>query len=191
MRIINIADPENSFEEGFLDTPGEAGGVALFGEFAFVADGHEGLRIINVSDSENPEEVGYYNTPGYADGVVISDDGLIYVGDCISVGIYRFTDPNEIDDLIISMPIEFSLFPAYPNPFNSTTTITYALPTPGNVSLQVYNPIGQRITTLFEGHRQAGTYSTDLIANNLSSGLYFVRLEAVGQFSQQKLLLIR
>jgi len=104
-----------------------------------------------------------------------------------------------VGDEWVSAPIEnltthpksFILNPAYPNPFNSTTTITYGLPFPGNVSLQVYNPLGQRISTIFEGNRQAGIYSTNLAGKDLASGLYFVRLEGAGQVFTRKVMLVR
>ena len=91
----------------------------------------------------------------------------------------------------IKLPSEFTLYPTFPNPFNNSTTITYSLPHPGNVSLQVYNLSGQRITTLFEGFKQAGIYTSNLTADNLPSGLYFVRLKASDQVFTQKVMLIR
>jgi len=59
------------------------------------------------------------------------------------------------------------------------------------VSLKVYNPLGQQIVTLFEGHKQAGTYSANLTAENMPSGLYFIRLRAFDQVFTQKVMLIR
>ena len=88
-------------------------------------------------------------------------------------------------------PTEYGLLPAYPNPFNSTTTIRYNLPFPTHVSLQVYNLSGQQITTLFEGYRQAGFHSANLTASDLPSGLYFVQLKASDQVFTQKVMLIR
>jgi len=90
-----------------------------------------------------------------------------------------------------SEPLSFLLSPAFPNPFNSTTTIEYQLPIPGQLSLIVYNPDGQRMTTLFEGYGLAGQHTTSLIANDLPTGLYFVRLSATNQVITQKVMLIR
>jgi len=98
---------------------------------------------------------------------------------------------QELADESGIIPVEFGLEPAYPNPFNSTTTISYVLPYPSQVSLQIYNLSGQRITTLFDGYRQAGIYTTNLYANDLPSGLYFVRLEASEKVATQKVMLIR
>jgi len=89
------------------------------------------------------------------------------------------------------VPIYFGLKGVYPNPFNSTTTIRYGLPYPSCVSLQVYNPLGQRIITLFEGYRQAGFHSSNLSVNGLPSGLYFIRLETSGQVLSREITLIK
>ncbi|MDP8239937.1 MAG: T9SS type A sorting domain-containing protein, partial [Candidatus Hatepunaea meridiana] len=191
LRVVDITDPENPEEVGYCNTPGYACGVAVSGNYAYVADHSSGLRVVNITDPENPEEVGYYDTPGSANGVAISEDGLIYVADYTNVGVYRFTDPASVDDPTFSIPVKFSLSAACPNPFNSSVTIKYGLSTPANVSLEVYSPLGQKITTLFAGFRQAGFYTTNLTANNLPSGLYFVRLEAADQVFTQKVMLVR
>ena len=103
---------------------------------------------------------------------------------------------NEIYNLIydsgsFAIPKKITLSPIYPNPFNSTTTIRYGVPIPSHVTLQVYNIAGQQISTLFEGYRQRGIYTTTLTATNLQSGLYFVRLNANDEVFTQKVMLIR
>lgn len=98
---------------------------------------------------------------------------------------------NDVREYYHSLPEFFFLSEAYPNPFNSTATISYGLSTSGNASLEVYNLSGQRITTLFKGFKQAGSYSTTLLANNLSTGLYLIQLKASYQIFTQKVMLIR
>ncbi len=95
---------------------------------------------------------------------------------------------SENDDLL---PIELSLGPIYPNPFNAATTIRYGLPIPSHVSLEVYNTLGQRITTLFEGYQHTGFHTTTLTVDNLSSGLYFIKLETSGQVVNRKVMLVK
>ena len=87
--------------------------------------------------------------------------------------------------------ITFELTAPYPNPFNSTTMITYSLPYASHMLLQLYDLSGRKISTLFEGYRQAGINTYKLNISGLSSGLYFVRLEAVGQVITRKVMLIR
>jgi len=74
-RVLMFSDSWNRRNIiGSVDTPGEANGVALSGNTAFVADGVGGLQIIDVSDPENPNIIGSADTPGYARSVAISDD---------------------------------------------------------------------------------------------------------------------
>jgi len=113
----------------------------------------------------------------------VLDNPLVVSARCISL--LRIEDGRSLKTR------EFSLHQNFPNPFNSTTTIRYSLPYPSYVSLQVYNLSGQLINTLFEGYRQAGFHSAKLTANNLPTGLYFVRLNASDKVFMQKVMLIR
>ncbi len=201
MRIIDISDPENPDEAGNYDTQSYTYGVTVSGDFAYVTDGDilymngmfidGGLHVVNIADPENPEEVGYYDTPGLARGVAVLEDGLIYVADYTNMGIYRFTDPANVDDNFILHPSAFNLYPAYPNPFNSTTKITYGLPIASNVTLNLYDLSGRLIQTLVERERQADVQTTILNAAELPSGLYFVRLSASGHVFTRKVMLVR
>jgi len=78
-----------------------------------------------------------------------------------------------------------------PNPFNSMTTIQYALPTPGNVSLDVYNVAGQKVMVIEEGFKGIGYHSILLDAGDLASGVYLYRLNGPAVFETQKFTLIR
>ncbi len=89
------------------------------------------------------------------------------------------------------LPIEFAITGIYPNPFNSSTTINYSIPTAINISLGVYNLLGQRVQTLVEGQQQAGDHRTILKGNDLSSGLYFVKLSSDNQSSISKIMLVK
>jgi len=69
--------------------------------------------------------------------------------------------------------LRYELYNNYPNPFNPTTTISYTIPTSGNLSVKVYNSLGQEVTTLFEGYQEAGMKQLTFNANNLNSGVYY------------------
>ncbi len=104
----------------------------------------------------------------------------------------KLSDPNVVNQSRpVDMADNFWLSDAYPNPFNSTTTISYGLQYPGNISLQLYDVTGQYISTLFEGRKQAGVYSVNLDGKDLTSGLYFVRLDVGGEVFTRKVMLIR
>ena len=92
-------------------------------------------------------------------------------------------------------PEAFALANNYPNPFNPATTIKYALPQAADVELTVYNVVGQVVRTLVAEHQSAGRYVVEWDATNdnghsLSSGMYFYRLEAGGDFHEVKKMLL-
>ena len=92
-------------------------------------------------------------------------------------------------------PEAFALANNYPNPFNPATTIKYALPQAADVELTVYNVVGQAVRTLVAEHQNAGRYVVEWDATNdsghsLSSGMYFYRLEASGEFLEVKKMLL-
>jgi hypothetical protein len=91
----------------------------------------------------------------------------------------------------VSVPRKFQLLPNFPNPFNPTTTISYALPHSGFVSLSVFNILGQQIALLVNGLQQVGYHDVTFNSDGLTSGIYFYRIQA-GEFVQiRKMLLIR
>ena len=99
---------------------------------------------------------------------------------------------QEIRDLIL--PREFSLSQNYPNPFNPITTINYSIPTQSRVKLQIYNLLGQVVTTLVDADKNPGYYEaiwngTNQSGKSVSSGLYFYSLRA-GQFNDTKKMVI-
>jgi len=72
---------------------------------------------------------------------------------------------------------KFSLSQNYPNPFNPTTNIKFSVPTSGFVKLSVYNAIGQQVQSLVNNELSTGEYSVQLNGSNLTSGMYFYKLE--------------
>jgi hypothetical protein len=95
------------------------------------------------------------------------------------------------------LPQTFSLAQNYPNPFNSATVIGFSLPEATDVELAVYNLAGQRVATLAQGNRAAGSYQLtwdgrDDAGRALASGVYVYRLCAGGKHEQaHKLLMLR
>lgn len=87
------------------------------------------------------------------------------------------------------IPERFELSNAYPNPFNPTTTIEYALPNNSHVRLTIYNLMGQEVVVLVNEECHAGYYSVNWNATGLSSGVYFYRIEA-GDFRRTKKMVL-
>jgi hypothetical protein len=88
-------------------------------------------------------------------------------------------------------PSEFQLFPAYPNPFNSITNISFTLPYSSEVDMKIYNILGEEITTLISGSYLASTHTVQWDAGDLPSGMYLCRLQAENEQRVIKLLLVR
>ena len=117
-------------------------------------------------------------------------DGL--EGDEVAITI---SDPGAAKAVIQTLPTAFALADNFPNPFNPTTTIQYELPQAADVELTVYNVVGQPVRTLVAEHQSAGRYAVEWDATNdsghsLSSGLYFYRLQAGGEFLKVKKMLL-
>ncbi len=90
-----------------------------------------------------------------------------------------------------SIPTVFSLAQNYPNPFNPTTTIRYSIPNSSNVSMKIYNILGQEVATLVNQHQIAGNYTVTFDASRLASGVYFYRLNAGSFTAVKKMLLLK
>lgn len=97
----------------------------------------------------------------------------------------------EVGENNDAAPCDFKLEPVYPNPFNSHTIVRYSIPVNSKVSLNVYDLSGRVVEYIVDGYKQAGTHSTHLAAENLPSGLYFLRIQISGQSLTQKVMLIR
>ena len=98
---------------------------------------------------------------------------------------------GAVDRVDGSLPGEFALGQNFPNPFNPSTDIRFALPVASDVRLTVFNVIGQEIAVLADGMHSAGVYNATFDASQLPAGVYFYRLEA-GSFSDiRKMLLLK
>ena len=85
----------------------------------------------------------------------------------------------------------FSLDQNYPNPFNPSTTISYNLAENADVSLKVYDVMGQEVAKLVNEKQSAGTHNVQFDASELSSGIYFYKLIAGDFISVKKMSLIK
>ena len=92
---------------------------------------------------------------------------------------------------VSNIPDKFSLSQNYPNPFNPTTTINFTIPTTGLVVLKVFNVLGKEVATLVNETKNAGSYNVNFDGTNLSSGVYFYRIEVKGIATVKKMLLMK
>ncbi|MBL7014363.1 MAG: penicillin acylase family protein [Candidatus Marinimicrobia bacterium] len=91
-----------------------------------------------------------------------------------------------------NVPLKFALYPAYPNPFNPTTTIRFSIvETRHAVSLQIYDTTGRLMQTLIDGQLEPGNHKIQWDASNYSSGIYFIRVQSGAYYDTQKIILIK
>ena len=90
-----------------------------------------------------------------------------------------------------TVPFNYSLSQNYPNPFNPTTSISYSVKANGFVTLKVYDMLGKEVSSLVNETKNAGTYLVDFNASNLSTGVYYYRLDVNGFSSVKKMVLIK
>ena len=97
--------------------------------------------------------------------------------------------PTSVNSAAVDSPKGFYLLQNYPNPFNPSTTMRYGLPIRTQVSLTVFNTLGQQVSILHDGEQEAGYHEVKFDASNLPSGLYFYRIQA-GRYTETKTLLL-
>lgn len=98
---------------------------------------------------------------------------------------------TDVKDESAAIPTKYSLNQNYPNPFNPSTVINYQLPEAGNVSLKVYDVLGNEVATLVNEFKQAGVYNAKFANSTLSSGIYLYRLQAGSFVSVKRMMLIK
>ncbi|MBT3233790.1 MAG: T9SS type A sorting domain-containing protein [Calditrichaeota bacterium] len=164
--------------------------------YIFIKEGDDWIERskLMASDIGDDDGFGYFvsvsgdnaivGSPGHSDDGQNSGAAYIYSG----LGSLTSAPDNSGD---ISLPFNIFLSSPYPNPFNSTTTIEYGLPMLGEISLILYDLTGQQVNVIYNGRQNAGHHSLSLNKGNLSSGLYFIRLNTANQVFTQKVLLIR
>jgi hypothetical protein len=104
----------------------------------------------------------------------------------------KFSYTPAITVTVGAVPRVLSLSQNYPNPFNPTTTIEFTVPNDGRATLKVYNSIGQKVATLFDGVAKAGEYhQVGFDGLRLASGVYFTRIEFGGKQLLKKMLLLK
>ncbi len=102
------------------------------------------------------------------------------------------SDPSSMQNLAIkNNPFSYQLYQNYPNPFNPSTIISFTLPKQAQITMKVFNSLGQIVEILINEELPAGRFNVEFNASNLSSGVYLYRIEA-GEFQDvKKMILLR
>ena len=116
-------------------------------------------------------------------------DGITEVIPQVVYGSIAFTEASAEDDILT--PHSFDFVRAFPNPFNGSTIIKYALPEEMEIELSIYNILGQKVDVLLDDRKPPGRYAITWNAGNFPSGIYFARLESMAGSRTEKMLLLR
>jgi hypothetical protein len=127
---------------------------------------------VYTSDDINFEVITYSNNTKQVHSIVVNSS----------------TVNNESEEII---PNKFSLNQNYPNPFNPSTQIQYALPESSQVTLEVFNSVGQKVMELVNGQKSAGYHTATFDASGLSSGVYLYKITTPSFTQTKKMLLIK
>ena len=122
-----------------------------------------------------------YCTESFLDGVETFSDTVIVD-----------TNPTDVKETELrAIPTGIVLQQCYPNPFNPSTIISFTLPTRSFVALKIFDLLGREVATLVSEEMSAGSYSKQWNAANMSSGIYFYRLQAGEVTETKKLVLVK
>ena len=122
---------------------------------------------------------------------------VVFVQSTASKTVYQ-SESIDYQELVVSVndksnniPAEFILEQNYPNPFNPSTTIRFQVPNSSFVNLKMYDIIGNEVATLVNERKPAGSYEVEFNAANLSSGIYFYKLQTGAFVETKKMILLK
>ena len=98
---------------------------------------------------------------------------------------------SEVISVDFNIPNQYALHQNYPNPFNPATNITYNIPVDGNVSVKVYDILGNEVAVVINDNQKAGVYTIPFYADKLASGIYICKMSSGSFNSTVKMMLIK
>ena len=151
-----------------------------------------GVRTPLISEATHTQGEGPIPLGTFAPGEILEARAVAHKGDQVSEETTgTFTVPVITDTTSVPLPTETRLAQNYPNPFNSETIIEISLPAPSQVTLKIFNLLGQKVRTLISQEMPAGVHpfvwdGRDNAGTPLASGVYFYRLETAAGFKAVK-----
>jgi len=130
------------------------------------------------------------NTPSTQCLVRISEVGNASVYD-VSDNTFTIEEPVSVDELKSGIPDEYALYQNYPNPFNPSTNIEFAIPNSSQVTIDVFNQLGEKVATILNSILSAGYYKVEFDAGIHTSGLYFYRISSRNFIQTKKMVLMK
>jgi len=166
---------------------------------SFVADGYVGGIQMTINHGEDfsiqlteKSMVSDYRTEGNSTTLMIvnpeSGDLFTAEGNFTIETVVAATNGEYID---INIPAEFSVSNAYPNPFNPSTSLNLVLDADANVTVKVFNIMGQLVDVVTDGQMTVGTHAITWDASQVASGVYFINTEIGSTLNRQKVMLLK
>ncbi|MEE9553912.1 MAG: T9SS type A sorting domain-containing protein [candidate division Zixibacteria bacterium] len=189
IQIVDVHNPDNPSFVGSYDLQHTAHAIEGADDYLFLANSIFGLQILDISNPVLPFLVDQYDTHGYGYRDVYYRDGLIYAIKGFQLDIFVF-GTLEVENEN-NIPNKISYLDVYPNPFNPATTINYSLIESSDITLAIYNLLGQCVATVYEGVQDGGEHSITWDASDFPSGVYFARLESGESSENVKMVLLK
>jgi hypothetical protein len=153
----------------------------------------ENLIVNGANDTSENKFTYYYTLPNPVNARYVKFSTIAPNDAWIFVDEYEVLAPvtTGIKNQSSKVTAKYGLSQNYPNPFNPGTNINFSVERPSNVTLAVYNILGQKVATLVNSFMQAGSYIYQFDASKLASGVYFYRIEAGNFLSVKKMILMK
>ncbi len=158
---------------------------------------NSGFEILRSTQQDVWEEIAF--VPGF--GTSTEKHSYSFVDENLTSDQYSyrlkqidFDGSSELSDVVnveVINPVEFNLSQNYPNPFNPSTTIKFTLPVTSNVTLKIFNTLGEEVSVPVNRVMEVGTHEVNFDASQLNSGVYFYRLRADGFMQTRKMMLLK
>jgi photosystem II stability/assembly factor-like uncharacterized protein len=165
-------------------------GISAIKNTIFAGIGNTLFLSSNAGASWQPINLSVFGDQEQIVSIAAEQNNLIVSTD-VNVWRRSFQELYSGDTQIEHIPLAYNLAQNYPNPFNPSTTIAYDLPKRENVSIKIFNTLGQEIVTLVSGQKDAGRYFIEWNAGNVSGGVYFCRLQAQGFAVTKKMIILK
>lgn len=183
--ILDISNPAQPQQLGLISNgvSGLLWNIDVKDHYLYLPHSSTGLQIYDVRDPANPIQSGYFEC-GSTNDVSVQNDKIYLSGYNNGVYILR-------NDLLTGIEnknsVSKSQLKNYPNPFHTSTTISFSMVKEGFVTIEVFNINGQKVTTLLNEHKRAGTYKLQFDARDLPKGIYLYSLNIDGNKTTRKL----
>lgn len=159
---------------------------------------NSGFAVERMQNQQSWKEIGFVKGSGTSNGIISYE----FFDKNISRGKYKYR-LKQIDfngnfeyhhlngEVEIGIPGKYELNQNYPNPFNPSTKITYSLPEDGLVNIKIYDALGREIKTLMSEYKKADIYSVNFNAEDLSTGIYFYKMNSGSFTSIRKMIYVK